>query len=160
MPTNIDLAPLAPILQRHGGQQDALITMLQEIQEAYAYLPEQVLVRLSQQTKIPLSRIFAVATFYAQFYLMPRGRNTVRVCRGTACHVQGSELIIAAAEDTLGIKMGQTSDDLQFSAETVACLGTCFLAPVMMINRSYHGKLDPQKARAILATHMRPGKER
>ncbi|MBI4282614.1 MAG: NAD(P)H-dependent oxidoreductase subunit E [Chloroflexi bacterium] len=155
----IELSLLDPVLERHRGQQDALITMLQEMQTVYAYLPEQALERLSRETKIPLSRIYAVATFYAQFYLTPRGRNTVRICRGTACHVQRSELIITAAEDTLGIKEGETSDDLQFSIETVACLGTCFLAPVMMINQSYHGHLDPQKTRTILQGFTKSRKE-
>ena len=153
------LSLLDPILERYKGQQDALITMLQEIQEVYAYLPQEVLARLSQETKIPLSRIYSVATFYAQFYLIPRGRNTVRVCRGTACHVQRSELIITAVEDALGIAAGETTEDLHFSVETVACLGTCFLAPVMMVNDPYHGKLDPQKTRAILESYSQPKKE-
>ncbi len=153
------LSLLDPILERYKGQQDTLITMLQEIQGVYAYLPQEVLARLSQETKIPLRRIYSVATFYAQFYLIPRGRNMVRVCRGTACHVQRSELIITAVEDALGIAMGETTEDLHFSAETVACLGTCFLAPVMMVNDSYHGKLDSHKTRAILRSYSQPKKE-
>ena len=159
MSRNADLSLLAPILERYKGQQDALITMLQEIQGVYAYLPEEVLARLSQETKIPLSRIYSVTTFYAQFYLTPRGRNTVRICRGTACHVQRSDGIITAMEDALGIAAGETTEDLQFSLETVACLGTCFLAPVMMVNDSDHGKLDSQKARAILESYSQPKKE-
>lgn len=153
MVRNVDLSLLEPILERHRGQQDALITMLQEVQAAYAYLPEEVLARLSQATRIPLSRIYSVATFYAQFHLTPRGRNTVRVCKGTACHVQRSETIITAVEDALGISVDETTEDLKFSVETVACLGTCFLAPVMMVNDSYHGKLDPQKARTIVESY-------
>jgi len=98
-------------------------------------------------------------TFYAQFYLTPRGRNTIRVCRGTACHVQGCEPIVTALKDALGIEVGGTTDDLQFSLETVACLGTCFLAPVMMVNNSYHGKLDPQKAKTILMSYAGSIKE-
>ncbi len=153
MSSDIDLSLLAQILERYKGQEDAVITMLQEIQEVYGYLPEEALARLSQEAKIPLSRIYAVVTFYAQFYLTPRGRNIVRVCRGTACHVQGCETIITAVKDTLGIEVGETTDDLQFSLETVACLGTCFLAPVMMLNNSYHGKLDSQKARNIVESY-------
>ena len=159
MPEDIDLSLLAPILDRYGGQEDALITMLQEIQEVYSYLPEPVLRRLSSEAKISMSRIYAVVTFYAQFYLNPRGRNVVRVCRGTACHVQGCDSIIAALKDTLGVEEGGTTDDLQFSLETVACLGTCFLAPVMMFNESYHGKLDAQKARTILMSYSSTRKE-
>ncbi len=153
------LSLMDPILERYKGQPDALITMLQEIQGVYAYLPEAVLARLSQETKTPLSRIYSVATFYSQFYLVPRGRNTVRICQGTACHVQRSELIVTAVEDTLDIAVGETTEDLQFSVETVACLGTCFLAPVMMVNDSYHGKLNSQKTRAIVESYAQPKKE-
>jgi len=159
MPTEIDLSLLDPVLQKHEGQGDALITILQEIQEVYSYLPEEALARLSREARIPMSRIYAVVTFYAQFYLTPRGRNTIRVCRGTACHVQGCEPIVTALKDALGIEVGGTTDDLQFSLETVACLGTCFLAPVMMVNNSYHGKLDQQKAKTILASYAGPIKE-
>ena len=159
MSKDIDLSLLDPILKRYRSQEDALITMLQEIQETYGYLPEEILARLSREAKISLSRIYAVVTFYAQFYLTPRGQNTVRVCRGTACHVQGCESIIAAVKGDLGIEIGGTTDDVQFSLETVACLGTCFLAPVMMVNNSYYGKLDPQKARIILESYAQTGKE-
>ena len=159
MPAEIDLSLLDPILQEHQGKGDALITMLQEIQEVYSYLPEEAIARLSRETGIPMSRIYAVVTFYAQFYLSPRGKNTIRVCRGTACHVQGCEPIITALTDTLGIEVGGTTDDLQFSLETVACLGTCFLAPVMMVNDSYYGKLDQQKAKAIPASYAASSKE-
>ncbi|MFH1560067.1 MAG: NAD(P)H-dependent oxidoreductase subunit E [Chloroflexota bacterium] len=159
MTREVALSLVDPILERYKGQQDALITMLQEIQEVYGYLPKEVLERLSQETKVPLSRIYAVATFYAQFYLTPRGRNTVRICQGTACHVQRSDLVITAVEDTLSIGVGKISEDLQFSVETVKCLGPCFLAPVMMVNESYHGQLDPQKARAILRGYTQSGKE-
>lgn len=159
MPADIDLSLLDPVLQKHEGQKDALITILQEIQQVYGYLPEDVLTHLSRETKIPMNRIYGVVTFFAQFYLTPRGRNTIRVCRGTACHVQGCESIITALRDTLGIEVGGTTDDLQFSLETVACLGTCFLAPVMMINESYHGKLDSQKAKTILANYAGSRKE-
>ncbi len=159
MPAEIDLSLLDPVLQKHEGQGDALITILQEIQEVYSYLPEEALARLSREARIPMSRIYAVVTFYAQFYLTPRGRNTIRVCRGTACHVQGCESIITALKDALGIEVGGTTDDLQFSLETVACLGTCFLAPVMMVNNSYHGKLDQQKAKTILMSYAGSIKE-
>ena len=159
MPKDTDLSLLDPILERYKGKEEALITMLQEIQGVYGYLPEELLARLSEEARIPLSRIYAVATFYAQFHLTPRGRNTIRVCRGTACHVQGCDSIITALEDALGIEEGGTTEDLEFSLETVACLGTCFLAPVMMLNESYHGKLDAQKARAILMNYSDARKE-
>ena len=144
------LSLLDPILERYKGQQDALITMLQEIQEVYAYLPEEVLARLSQETKTPLSRIYSVATFYAQFYLTPRGRNTVRICRGTACHVRGGSRILEAMERELGIADGETSSDLEYSLETVACIGACALAPTMVVNQRSHGRLTAMKVPKIL----------
>jgi NADH:ubiquinone oxidoreductase subunit E len=100
--------------------------------------------------KVPLSRIYGVVTFYSQFYLTARGRHTVRVCRGTACHVRGGRSVLNVVKDTLGIEDGETTEDLQFSLETVACLGTCFLAPVMMVDRSYYGKLAPERVPSIL----------
>ena len=108
MSANTDLSLLDPVLQKHEGQDDALITMLQEIQEIYSYLPEEALARLSQEVRIPMSRVYAVATFYAQFYLTPRGRNTIRLCRGTACHVRGAPRILEAVERELGITEGET----------------------------------------------------
>lgn len=149
MPANTDLSLLEPILQRHEGQEDALITMLQEIQAVYSYLPEEVLKRLSDHFMVPLSRIYAVATFYAQFYLTPRGRNTIRICRGTACHVRGGERILEAVERELGIKEGETTDDLEYSLETVACIGACALAPTMVVNEATHGKMTPGKVTEI-----------
>jgi len=159
MPKDIDLSLLAPILERYRGQEDALIAIMQEIQEVYGYLPEVVLAHLSREVKIPLSRIYGVVTFYSQFYLTPRGRNTIRVCQGTACHVRESGSIMRTLTQTLGVGEGETTEDLQFSLETVACLGTCFLAPVMMVNRSYYGKLDSQKARTIVESYVQTGKE-
>jgi len=132
--------------------------MLQDTQQVYGYLPESVLARLSREAKIPLSKIYGVVTFYTQFHLAPRGKNTVRVCRGTACHVRGSGSILKTLSQTLGINEGETTNDLQFSLETAACLGTCFLAPVMMLNRSYYGRLDPQKARTVVESYAPPGK--
>ncbi len=159
MPNEIDLSLLDPVLKKYQSQEDALITMLQESQKVYGYLPEEVLTYLSRHTWIPMSRIYAVVTFYANFYLTPRGKNTVRVCRGTACHIQGSRSILKTIAETLGISDGETTKDLQFSLETVACLGTCFLAPVMMVNRSYYGKLNPQKTRTIIESYAPPEKE-
>jgi NADH:ubiquinone oxidoreductase subunit E len=156
MHSNIDLSLLDPILEKYRGQEDALITMLQEIQEVYGYLPEEALAYLSQKARVPMSQIYGVATFYAQFYLTPRSRNTVRICRGTACHVRGSGSILRTVSKALGVNEGETTDDMRFSLETVRCLGTCFLAPVMMINRSYYGKLNPQKARAVIDSYSHP----
>jgi NADH-quinone oxidoreductase subunit E len=156
---DIDLSLLDPVLEKYQFEEGALIPILQETQQVYGYLPEEVLVRLSREARVPLSRIYAVVTFYSQFYLTPRGRNIIRVCRGTACHVRGSSYILRTLTNTLGINDGETTNDFQFSLETVACLGTCFLAPVMMVNRSYYGKLDPQKSKTIVESHAQSGKE-
>ncbi len=146
MPTDINLSLLDPVLQKYEGQEDALITVLQEIQEVYSYLPEEALNRLSREAMIPMSRIYAVVTFYAQFYLNPRGRQTVRVCRGTACHVRGGSLILEAVERELGITDGETTPDLEYSLETVACIGACAIAPAMVVNENTLGKMTPSKA--------------
>lgn len=145
----VDLSLLYPILERYRGQQDALITMLQEMQDVYAYLPEDALERLSRETRIPLSRIYAVATFYSQFYLTPRGRNMVRICVGTACHVRGGSRILEALEREMGIAEGETSPDLEYSLETVACIGACALAPTVVVNKNTYGKLTPAKVQDI-----------
>ena len=150
MTTETDLTLLDPILERYRGQQDALITMLQEIQEVYAYLPEDALRRLSREVSVPLSRIYALATFYAHFYLTPRGRNTVRICRGTACHVRGSSRILEAMERELGILEGETTSDMDYSLETVACIGACALAPTIVINQNTYGKLTPTRVPTII----------
>jgi NADH-quinone oxidoreductase subunit E len=150
MSETTDLTKIEPILQRFGNEKGALIPVLQEVQAIYGYLPKEALVRVSEAMKIPLSRIYGVVTFYAQFYLTPRGRHTVRVCRGTACHVRGGRSVLNVVKDSLGIEDGETTEDLQFSLETVACLGTCFLAPVMMVDRSYYGKLAPERVPSIL----------
>ncbi len=151
MPTDIDLSLLAPILQKHEGQEDALITILQEIQEVYSYLPEEALAHLSREARIPMSRIYAVVTFYAQFCLNPRGRQTVRPCRGTACHVRGASRILEAVERELGITDGETTPDLEYSLETVACIGACALAPAMVVNENTYGKMTPSKAAEVLS---------
>ena len=151
MPASTDLSLLAPVLQKHEGQEDALITMLQEIQEVYSYLPEEALACLSLEAKIPMSRIYAVATFYAQFYLTPRGRNIIRLCRGTACHVRGAPHILEAVEREFGITEGETTPDLEYTLETVACIGACALAPTMVINQNTYGKLTPNKVAEIFS---------
>jgi NADH-quinone oxidoreductase subunit E len=150
MPEPLDLSKMEPVLQKYQGQDGALIPILQEAQSLYGYLPEEVLTGISRELKIPLSRIYGVVTFYAQFYMTPRGRHTIRVCRGTACHVRGGRSILNAVKENLGIEEEGTTKDFNFSLETVACLGTCFLAPVMMVDRNYYGKLIPQRVPSII----------
>jgi NADH-quinone oxidoreductase subunit E len=150
MPEALDLSKLEPILEKFRGQEGALIPALQEAQGIYGYLPEEVLVHVSQGLKIPLSRIYGVVTFYAQFYLTPRGRHTVRVCRGTACHVRGGMSIRKAVHQFLGIDENETTPDFKFTFETVACLGACALSPVLLVDKSYYGKLTPGKVVKVL----------
>ncbi len=148
----LDLSLMNPVLQKYRGQEDALITILQEIQETYGYLPESVLRRLSSETKISMSRIFAIATFYAQFYLNRRGKNIIRVCRGTACHVRGGKTVLRAVENSLGIGDSETTADYKFTLETVACLGACAMGPVVVVNGKYFGKMTPTRSETLLRT--------
>jgi len=127
-----------------------LCPLLQEIQAGYGYLPPSVLLEMSRRTGIPASQVYGVATFYEQFHLEPHGRHTVRCCRGTACHVKGGQGMIQAVSREMGITEGQTTQDMRFTFETVACLGTCFLAPVMMVGNDYYGNMTSTRVRGIL----------
>ena len=150
MPEALDLSKMKPILEKFRGQEGALIPVLQEAQGIYGYLSEEVLAHISRELKIPLSRIYGVVTFYAQFYLTPRGRHTVRVCRGTACHVRGGMNIRKAVKQFLDIGENETTPDFKFTFETVACLGACALSPVLLVDKKYYGKLTPEKAGKVL----------
>ncbi len=139
------------ILESFGQAEPGdLIPVLQLVQKEYGYLPQEVLLEISRHTSIPASRIFGVATFYEQFYLEPHGRHTIKCCRGTACHVRGGRGMIKAVKRLLDIDEGQTTEDMRFTFETVACLGTCFLAPVVMVNNDYYGNLKTTQIENIL----------
>jgi NADH-quinone oxidoreductase E subunit len=150
MPEPLDLSRIDEVLVKHRGEEGALIPILQEAQEIYGYLSEELLAAIGKRLRIPLSRIFGVVTFYAQFYISPRGRNTVRVCRGTACHVRGGKNVLKAVQQHLGIREGETTADFKFTFETVACLGACALSPVLLVNKNYYGKLTPAKVEQVL----------
>ncbi len=130
-----------------------LISALQHVQDSFGYLPRPALEEIGYRTRTALSRIYGVVSFYAQFYTEPRGRHTIRCCRGTACHVRGAARVIDAVQRALGIEEGETTPDMMFYLETVACLGTCFLAPAMMIDDQYYGKLTPQRIESILRSY-------
>lgn len=139
------------LLQRYPEKDaSALIPLLQDIQQEHGYLPESELNRVADYCDIPLSRIYGVATFYNQFRLQPLGKYVIRVCRGTACHVKGSGDILTTLENELGIKAGETTKDMKFTIETVACIGACSIAPVIAINDEFYGKLDNRKVKKIL----------
>ena len=153
----MDLEPAKRILEviredwtpGHDAAGD-LIPLLQKVQEAYGYLPVPVLTWLSGQTKIPTSRMFGVITFYSQFYTEPQGKHNVTCCRGTSCHVGGGRKIIDTVKSTLGIDDGETTEDMMFSFETVACLGTCAISPVMVVDKEYYGRMTTRRAEMIL----------
>lgn len=150
---NNRMAQLDEILDKYQDVKGALIPVLQEAQHAYGYLSKDVVEHIAQRLEIPVSQIYGVITFYAQFHLNPRGRNIVRVCQGTACHVRGGKAILKALEDNLKVAAGETTPDLKFTLETVACIGACGLAPVMMINDDTHGRLTPDAISGILAKY-------
>ena len=140
----IDLKMLDSILEEFKGRK-AVIPILQKAQSAYGYLPKAVLTAISEKTGIPLSQLMGVATFYAQFRLTRQGRNLIRVCDGTACHVRGAPKSVEAIENALHIPAGGTSDDYKYSMEIVYCLGSCGLAPVAVVNDKVYGQIEPQK---------------
>lgn len=147
----IDMKPAEKIFLNAGKVKPGdLIPILQKIQEAYGYLPADVLTEFSEQTGIPTSRMYGVITFYAQFSLKPRGRHTIKCCRGTACHVRGGKAVLEAIMKELNVEEGGTTADKRFTFEPVACLGTCFLAPVIMVDNQYFGLLTPESAVYIL----------
>jgi len=133
---------------------DSLIPILQKIQGAYGYLPAEILFEVSKQTGLHVNHMFGVATFYEQFHLEPRGRHTIKCCRGTACHVRGGRDIANTIKRELGIEEGCTTEDMRFTFETVACLGTCFLAPVVMVNNDYYGTVTASRIKSIIEKYV------
>ncbi len=141
---------LNEILSWHQGKEEELIPILQQIQQVFGYLPELVMKKIAKFLKLPESTVFGVVTFYAQFKLVPSGRNIVRVCRGTACHVRGAAGIIGEVEKQLGIKPGESTPDLEYSLEAIACFGSCALAPVMVIGNRVYGRMNRDKVKEVL----------
>ena len=139
--------PFEGVMNGYTGAESDLIPLLQRLQDAYGYLPRDVIERLSEKTGIFTSKIMGVVTFYSQFRLKPMGKNIIKVCFGTACHVIGAENIADAICRELGVELGGTTGDKMFTVESVACLGCCSLAPVIMINDKAYGRLTPDAAR-------------
>jgi NADH-quinone oxidoreductase E subunit len=139
------------ILQKHPrAGRDALIPILQEVQEKQGYLSRETVIRISKHLNLPTTKIFGVATFYNQFRFQPKGKYHFMVCRGTACHVKGSNRVLDMAQKILKLKPGQTSRDRLFSLETVACMGACGLSPVMNLNGEFYAKVTPQRLVQII----------
>jgi NADH-quinone oxidoreductase subunit E len=142
---------LEEILSRYSGEKSDLIPILQETQERFGYLPEDVMQRIAKFLRLPQSTVFGVGTFYAQFKFIPTGKRLVKVCRGTACHVRGGARILREVEKQLGIKSGETASDLSYSLETIACFGSCALAPVMVVDKDVYGRMTTTRVGQILA---------
>ena len=140
---------LSEILSRYSGAKSDLIPILQEAQNRFGYLPGEVMLEISRFLRIPESVVYGVITFYAQFKLTPGGKRTVKVCRGTACHIRGGARILREVERRLGIKPGETTDDLEYSLDTVACIGACALAPTMTVDKETYGQMTTKKAAEV-----------
>jgi len=144
-------------LWKYEGEPGSLIPLLQAAQRDYSYIPEAAIHYISDIVGIPSAQIYGVITFFTQFRLKPLGKYLLRICNGTACHVNGSKLMGQVIEDELGIGVGQTTEDGFFTVQSVACLGCCSLSPVMVINEDTHGQLDPRKIRKILKSYQSAG---
>jgi len=140
---------LSKVLDTHLGIPEELISILQDVQERFGYLPKEAMFDVSKFLGIPESRVYAVASFYAQFRFKPMGKNTVMVCRGTACHVKGAPRILDEFKRELGIGENETTEDQEYTLETVACLGCCALAPCAMINDEVAANLTPKKVKSL-----------
>ncbi len=153
-------AQVEAIIDSHGREPSALIPILQDIQQEFRYLPEEVLGHVARVMKLSPATIYGVATFYAQFSLEPKGKYVIRICDGTACHVRGSDPVQAAIRKRVGLNAGKkTTADQRFTVETVSCLGACGLAPVIMINERIHGQMTPEAVELIMSELEREEEE-
>ncbi|MCL7453266.1 MAG: NAD(P)H-dependent oxidoreductase subunit E [Anaerolineae bacterium] len=146
----LETATLEQILERHERDPANIIAILQDIQTEVNWLPEEDLRYVCAELEIPPSKMMALATFYRAFSLKPRGKHIVQACLGTACHVRGAVRILGAIERDLGIEGGQTDEDLQWTLETVGCLGACALGPIVVVDGEYHGQMTSAKATRVL----------
>lgn len=150
------MGDLEALLRQKPAEARQLLPLLQLIQAHYRYLPEEALRAVAKRLGLPLARVFGVATFYSALSLKPKGETVVRVCRGTACHLRGSEGLIAALEKDLGVKLGQTTADGRVTLEAVNCLGACALAPVIMAGETAHGHMTAAKAAQLVKAGGKP----
>lgn len=157
--SSIDLSKVNDVIERCGKGRDACINILQDVQGEYGYLPDEVLKYVVEHSELTLPQIYGVATFYDQFRFEPVGKHMIRVCHGTACHVNGAETITSAVANALRIKEGETTEDGLFTLESVACLGCCSLAPVLMIDDTVYGRLTPEQARKVLKKYASENKK-
>lgn len=146
MTPEVDIDQIKQIINRSPRHPGSLIAVLQDIQREFHYLPKAALSETSAALDVPLSKVYSVATFYNAFSLMPRGEKIIRVCQGTACHIKGADLILDQLESNLGIKPGETTQDLKYTIEVVNCVGACAMAPVMIVGEKYHGNVRCDQA--------------
>lgn len=145
------------IIVHHQGQKWPLIPLLQEIQEEFGYVPSEAINPIARALQLFHSEVQGVITFYEQLYTTPRGRNIIRVCRGTACHVRGGKTILKLVKKQLGLEEGETSHDLEYTLETVACIGVCALAPNIVIGKNTHGNMNPKKVAQLFGERKDDG---
>lgn len=146
----MDIARIDQIIENHNGEPSSLIQILLDIQSENKWLPKEALTRVGEKLDVPMSRIQHITTFYKHFSLTPKGRHEVHICVGTACHVRGAQHIIDTVEDVTGVKPGETDSDLNFSVETVSCLGCCALGPVMVVDGEIHGNVEKAETAEVL----------
>jgi NADH-quinone oxidoreductase subunit E len=151
--SSVDVSSPDKILDKYEGKQGILIQVLLDIQSEFNWIPPEAMQRISERFRIPKSEIYRTASFYKALSLIPRGRHLVRVCLGTACHVRGGPRIMDRAQEILGIREGETTEDMKFTVERVNCLGCCALGPVMVVDQEYHGNITPAKVAEILERH-------
>ena len=142
------------IIDNYECEKGQLISILQDIQAEYQYLPREALVQVSETVNIPLSRVYSVATFFRSFSLTPRGEHTVHVCTGTACHVRGAVRILEEMERLLDIPEGKTTKDGKFTLETVNCVGACALGPIVIVDGEHSGQMKPDKVKTLLKKYQ------
>ena len=149
--TKADLKRVDSIIADYRGQKWGLVPLLHELQGALGYIPPEAIPRIARGLGLFPSQVQGVITFYTQFYTAPRGKNIVRVCRGTACHVRGGKTILKLVKQHLGIEEGENTPDLKYTLETVACIGVCALAPNIVINKDTHGHMNPKKVARLFS---------
>ncbi len=147
---SVDLTQVDAILDKRKAEKGALIPILQEVQEAYGYLPRDVLFRIAERLELPFSQVYGVATFYSQFYLTRRGKNVIKICDGTACHVRGAARTREVLEHQLGVEPGGTTEDYQFTYEVVYCLGACALGPIAVVNGQVRGRCNAERVLKVV----------
>jgi NADH-quinone oxidoreductase subunit E len=155
-----DINPFNLKLMQHKGERGALIPMLQMAQDHFGYIPESAINQISSVTGVPVADIYGIITFYAQFRLHPMGQYVIRVCEGTSCHVNNAKMIMQTIQDELSVETGETDAKGHFTLLSVACIGCCSLAPVIMVNSDTHGRLAPSKVRKVLRGYRREAKKK